>query len=190
MKSALQNCMFLRAGEYFMAKYVLCPRCELNYMQDGEEYCDVCKAELKMGPQLIFTDDEDEAAGEKLCPICKRNMIGEDEDMCEQCRDSRKYDSEPDDVDVESDDEWRNYLDDDEKDMPEDDGVISFSQLADEEKSDELFKDDDEEEEEETEYFDDEPDDFDVEIDEKDFEEDSDEDEEGDDEDDDEDDDF
>ena len=172
-----------------MAKYVLCPRCELNYMQDGEEYCDVCKAELKMGPQLIFTDDEDEAAGEKLCPICKRNMIGEDEDMCEQCRDSRKYDSEPDDVDVESDDEWRNYLDDDEKDMPEDDGVISFSQLADEEKSDELFKDD-EEEEEEPEYFDDEPDDFDVEIDEKDFEEDSEEDDEGDDEDDDEDDDF
>ena len=145
MKSALQNYMFLRAGEYFMAKYVLCPRCELNYMQDGEEYCDVCKAELKMGPQLIFTDDEDEAAGEKLCPICKRNMIGEDEDMCEQCRDSRKYDSEPDDVDVESDDEWRNYLDDDEKDMPEDDGVISFSQLADEEKSDERFKDDEEE---------------------------------------------
>ena len=169
-----------------MAKYVLCPRCELNYMQEGEQYCDVCKAELKLGPQLIFNEDDEEAAGEKLCPICKRNFISKDEDMCEECRDDHKYDNEPDDIDIESDEEWRNYLDDDEKDMPEDDdSVISFSQLADEEKSDELFKDDDEEDEDEPEYVDDEPDDFDVEIDEKDFEEDDDEEDEEDDDDDD-----
>lgn len=176
-----------RRGSIIMAKYVLCPRCELNYMQDGEQYCDVCKAELKIGPQLIFTEDDDEMSEEKLCPICKRNYIAEDEKMCEQCREASKYDNEPDGLDVESDDEWRNYLDDDEKDMPEDDGVISLSQLADEEKSDELFMDDDEEDE--TEYIDDEPDDFDVEIDEKDFEGDEDDDLD-DEEDDDDDDDF
>ena len=171
-----------------MAKYVLCPRCELNYMQEGEQYCDVCKAELKMGPQLMFAEDE-EATGEKLCPICKRNYISEEEDMCEQCRDERKYDNEPDDVDIEKDEEWRNFLDDDEKDMPEEDGdVISFSQLADEEKSDELFKEDDEEEDDTPEYPDDEPDDFEINIDERDFEEDTEEDE--DDEDDDFDDDY
>lgn len=188
MKEARRNVFVSCRGEILMAKYVLCPRCELNYMQDGEQYCDVCKAELKMGPQLIFTEDEDEASGEKLCPVCKRNLIGEDEEMCEQCREEHKYDNEPDSVDLDSDDEWRNYLDDDEKDLPDDeDGVISFSQLADEEKSDELFKDDDEEEEEE-EYVDDEPDDFDVEIDEKDFEGDEDEIPDDDDEDDDDDD--
>ena len=50
-----------------MAKYVKCPRCDLNYMLKGEEYCDVCKAELKLGPQLLFALDEDEAGeGEKL----------------------------------------------------------------------------------------------------------------------------
>ena len=154
-----------------MAKYVLCPRCELNYMQEGEEYCDVCKAELKLGPGLVFAVDEDEAdSGEKLCPICKRAYIAEDEDMCEQCREDRKYiDIEPDDIDMDKDEEWRNYLDDDEKDMPDDDEMITFSQLADEERVDEFFRDDDEDDYDED-PIDNEPDDFDIEIDEKDFE--------------------
>lgn len=173
-----------------MAKYVLCPRCELNYMPEGEEYCDVCKAELKIGPSLIFAVDEDEEGmGEKLCPICKRAYIAEDEDMCEQCREDKKYDIiERDDIDIDKDEEWRNFLDDDEKDMPADgDDIISFSQLADEEKSDEFFRDD--EEEEFYEPIDDEPDDFEIEIDERDFEDYEEEDDE-DDEDDDEDDEF
>ena len=41
-----------------MAKYVKCPRCDLNYILEGEDYCDVCKAELKIGPSLFY-DDED-----------------------------------------------------------------------------------------------------------------------------------
>ena len=28
-------------------------------MLDTEEYCDVCKAELKKGPQLVFAVDEE-----------------------------------------------------------------------------------------------------------------------------------
>ena len=27
--------------------FVKCPRCDLNYIRRGEEYCEVCKAELK-----------------------------------------------------------------------------------------------------------------------------------------------
>lgn len=165
-----------------MPKYVLCPRCELNYMPEGEKYCDVCKAELKLGPSLVFAVDEEEdesSQGEKLCPICKRNYISEDEDMCEQCREdeNNKFtEVEPDDIDIDKDEEWRNYLDDDEKDMPPAEGedVISFSQLADEEKSDELFRDDEEEEDiPVAPPEDDDPDDFsDIPIDEKDFAED------------------
>ena len=171
-----------------MAKYVLCPRCELNYMQEGEEYCDVCKAELKLGPQLIFAvDDEEENSDEKLCPYCKRTYIAEDEDMCEQCREERKYaDAPSDDIDIDKDEEWRNYLADDDKDIVPEDDIISFSQLEDEEKNDEFFRDD-EEDYDDVEVIDDEPDDFDIEIDERDFE-DTEEDEE--DEEDDEDDDF
>ena len=167
-----------------MAKYVLCPRCELNYMAEGEEYCDICKAELKLGPSLVFAVDDDEDGSEKLCPICKRAYIAEDEEMCEQCREDQKYAIiETDDIDIDKDEEWRNFLDDDEKDMPDGDDVISFSQLADEEKGDEFFRDDDEEDFE-SETIDDEPDDFEVVIDERDFEDYDEEDEEDDEEDD------
>ena len=59
-----------------MPKYVKCPRCDLNYMLEGEEYCDVCKAELKKAPPLVFAvDDEDEEAEMILCPRCHRNFV-------------------------------------------------------------------------------------------------------------------
>lgn len=167
-----------------MAKYVLCPRCELNYMADTEEYCDVCKAELKLGPSLVFAED-DEDNGEILCPVCGRAYIAEGEEMCEQCREDKKYNAiEPDDIDIDKDEEWRSYLDDDDNDMADGDDVISLSQLADEEKSDEFFRDD-EEEDFESEEVDDEPDDFEIDIDERDFENYDEEDEEDDDDDDD-----
>ena len=51
-----------------MPKYVLCPRCELNYIQEGEEYCDVCKAELKKGPQLVFAVDDEEEQERTIGP--------------------------------------------------------------------------------------------------------------------------
>ena len=43
-----------------MSDYIKCPRCELNYIKKDEQYCQVCKAELKLGPQLMFAVDEDE----------------------------------------------------------------------------------------------------------------------------------
>ena len=57
-------------------KYVKCPRCDLNYMDSRQEYCDFCKAELGMKSNLVI-EDEDEDVGldeelTKLCPICKR----------------------------------------------------------------------------------------------------------------------
>ena len=35
-------------------KYVKCPRCDTNYMAEGEPYCDVCKADLKIVPQIKY----------------------------------------------------------------------------------------------------------------------------------------
>ena len=101
-----------------MAKYKLCPRCELNYIPVDEEYCDVCKAELKLGPQLMFaTLDEDDDASEKLCPVCKQNYIPVSEDMCESCMEKQRYDEEKDaDVDIDTDEEWKKYLDEDDFD--------------------------------------------------------------------------
>ena len=44
-----------------MAKYKKCPRCELNWIKEDEDLCDVCKAELKIGGMSLIEDDEDES---------------------------------------------------------------------------------------------------------------------------------
>jgi len=146
----------------------------LNYILEGEQYCDVCKAELKIGPQLMYADDEDKAE-EKLCPKCKQVYILIDEDMCDNCRELSSYDDIEPETDDENDEKWRDFLDEDEKEEISNSGdkeedMISLSKIA-EEELDEF--DDEEEEEDEEEYSsDDDDDDFDnIEINEADFEE-------------------
>lgn len=62
-----------------------CPRCELNYKQDAEEYCPVCKKEL-MGK-------EDNNNLFDICVICNVNKAMEGENICEAC--ARKVNEEP-----------------------------------------------------------------------------------------------
>lgn len=137
----------------YMAKYVKCPRCDLNYILEGEDYCAVCKAELKIGPSLLYADDEDRVE-EKLCPKCKSVYILESEDYCENCRSSFAYDIEPDtDLDIENDEKWRDFLDEDEKEEISNSGedeeeLISLSKIQEEEQNE--FAD---EEEEDDEYY-------------------------------------
>jgi len=147
-------------------------------MLEGEEYCDVCKAELNKGPKLVFAvDEDDEVETQILCPICHQNYIKPDEQMCSKCAD--EMDFKNDQVDLDKDEEWKNYLDDtaEEDEAEEDDeDMLSLNKLAEEEGTD-MFEEE-EEDEEEVEPVDDEPDDFDTgAIDPSDFEE-SDEDEE------------
>ena len=100
-----------------MAKYVLCPRCELNYIQEGEEYCDVCKAELKKGPQLVFAvDEDDEQEILELCPKCHQNYLKPGQTLCRQCAKLSQYEEEKNDLDDES---WKEYLDDEEPEEEE-----------------------------------------------------------------------
>ena len=156
-----------------MAEYVKCPRCDLNYMLKGEEYCDVCKAELKKGPTLVFAvDDDDDGELLELCPVCHQRNIKPGESMCSRCAEEKEYLESREDLEDES---WKEYLDDEEEEE-EDEEMLSLNRLAEEE-----GEFDDEEEEEEIEVDNDE-DDFDVvEVDESDFEEDEEEDEEEDD---------
>ena len=132
-----------------------------------EEYCAVCMAELKKGPQLIFAvDDEDdmELEATELCPICHQNYIMSGEKMCKKCAEEMDYKEGREDPDDES---WKEYLDDEVEDDEEDsEEMLSLARLA-EEEGEELF--DDEEEEEYSSSP--EPDDFEIpEIDEADFE--------------------
>ncbi len=140
-------------------KYILCPRCELNYIDEEDGYCKVCKAEMGLLDPSILIPEEDELTGEKLCPICKVNYIGEDEEICFLCK--RERDAK-EAAEEENEDAWRDFVDDD---VPEDDAEsdILLSELEESE------EDEEEEEDEEIMSI---PDDFDYNIDPKDFDED------------------
>lgn len=67
-------------------QYVLCPRCELNYIKAKEKYCAVCKVAMGLADPNTLLPDEEEVGLEKLCPVCHVNYIGEDEEICFLCQ--------------------------------------------------------------------------------------------------------
>ena len=58
--------------------FVKCPRCDLNYIKDTEEYCDVCKREMKGEEEREVPTDiciecgENDAVSDGLCMFCLR----------------------------------------------------------------------------------------------------------------------
>ena len=56
--------------------FIKCPRCELNYIQEEEQYCSVCKREMKGESH----DDPFE-----LCSICNENPVMPGKDVCLLC---------------------------------------------------------------------------------------------------------
>ncbi len=151
--------------------YVLCPRCELNYIKSTEKYCDVCKVELGLlEKSFLIQEEELEAESGKLCPVCHANYIGEDEEMCFICQKEKEAKEHAEEE--ESEENWT-YEAVEEPLPPEDIGMDLASDEEAEEEEDEEF--------EQSGYS--EVDDFNYEVDPKDFE-DYDEDEEDDDEDD------
>lgn len=122
-----------------MARYVLCPRCELNFIDaDTQEYCDVCIKEMQ-GAKTFSDDLEIEDAEDELCPICGENYMRFGEKMCDACKKKTEYEEE-DSEDPDKDDAWRTYLDDDADDL----GIP----IPDDEFEDEFEDDDDEDDEE------------------------------------------
>ena len=129
-----------------MPKYVLCPRCELIYILEGEEYCDVCKAELKKGPQLVFAvDEDDDNEVMELCPKCHRNYLKPGQTICRECAKLSEFEEERTTLD-DDDESWKEYLDDDtpEEDEEDSEEMLSLAKLA-EEEGEELFEDEEEE---------------------------------------------
>ena len=76
-----------------MARYIICPRCELNFIDaDTQEYCDVCIKELS--GERTFADgfDAEENVEEtELCPVCGENYMVLGEKMCEECKKKSTY---------------------------------------------------------------------------------------------------
>ncbi len=138
-----------------MVRYVKCPRCELNYIDaEKQEYCDVCIAELK-GRKLQFADLDDEIFEEvdseleqfEVCPVCNVNRIRYGEKMCEACKKESEY--EEDEIDPEKDEEWKNYLDE------EDDGDLTIDDETLQEELDADMEDEESEEANDDDFFDD-----------------------------------
>lgn len=147
-----------------MIRYVKCPRCELNYIDgDKQEYCDVCIAEMK-GNKLEFADlDEDELVeefeeeGSELCSICGVNHVRYGETICDSCKKQSEYDGE-EEIDPEQDEEWKNYLSDDTEDLTLDDAKLDEElkeELEEEDEDDEFFDDEEELEDEDVDSLDD-----------------------------------
>ncbi len=140
-------------------KYKKCPRCELNYIPDSEDMCDVCKAELGLSSKLTLLDDIlDEEEPLKLCPVCKTAYIGLEEDMCENCLALAEHETDPLIADTD-DDDWRTYLDDEPDDIEP--VEIPLEELDEEFKDDEEDFDDEENIEAELADYPDDFDDFD-----------------------------
>ncbi len=141
--------------------YVLCPRCEINYIDKKEKLCAVCKAELGMGDPSILLPDEEEAQVERMCPVCGVNVLGEDEEICIECkkeRDDKEKEASEASEDEDNPADWEPFGDEDEEEIP--DGMQ------------EILIDEEEEEEEEDEIVEsvsDEPDDFDFNVDPNDY---------------------
>ena len=128
--------------------FIKCTRCELNYIREEEQYCPVCKREMKGESH----DDPFE-----LCSICNENPVMPGKDVCYTCykemtqqqglRDDTMDDTEPSEVSLGMEDvsEMEEIaLDGLGDDMPEEIGEqISLE----EEKSKEAEDDEDEEDE-------------------------------------------
>ena len=137
-----------------MIRYEKCPRCDLNYIDaDKQEYCDVCIAEIK-GNKLQFADIDDEEMQEvdeeleltEVCPICGVNKIRYGESSCEACKNQSEYEEDTD-LDIDKDEEWKNYLSDeaDDMDLTIDDETLREeleAEMEEDEREDETFEDD------------------------------------------------
>lgn len=181
--------------------YIPCPRCELNYINKKDKYCTVCKAELGMLDRAVLIPDDEDYGDSAICPVCRTNPVYGDYsgNICFECRmamDGAKKGKDHGFSDAASDEN----LDVDEIDKEDEfmeeienvDDIDDIEDIDDESDIDDIplpeFDEDDEEEEEEDEMYDsadEEPDDFNYDVDPNDFEEDDEEEDDYDDEDDD-----
>ena len=58
-----------------------CPRCELNYIREGEKYCDICKRYMKgeadadsVAATCVECGERPAVRGNELCAICLREV--------------------------------------------------------------------------------------------------------------------
>lgn len=151
--------------------YIMCPRCEINYIISSDEYCTVCKADMGLVDRSILLPDPEEIGEEKLCPNCNVTYLAEDEEICFLCAKeqggkfvARATEVEAWDKDIEEPDvsedlddisltdlEEKEALDDEDLDLSEDDfdyidpeEIDDMDDYVGDDEDDEYYNDDDE----------------------------------------------
>ena len=120
--------------------FIKCPRCELNYIREEEQYCPVCKREMK---------GESHNDPFELCSICNENPVMPGKDVCYACYKemTQQQGSRRDDEMEESDtSEVSLGMEDVSENMPEEIG----EQISLEEEKSKEAEDDDEDEDEDS----------------------------------------
>jgi hypothetical protein len=69
-----------------------CPKCELNYIKDDEQYCNVCLRELKTAVSHHKQEDEDEEI--IMCTECGEAPAVRGSDLCAECLKEAKRQTE------------------------------------------------------------------------------------------------
>lgn len=68
-----------------------CPKCELNYIREGEQYCNVCMRAMKNGRIQVESVAEEEEA---LCSECGEAPVVRGYDLCANCLREQKRQAE------------------------------------------------------------------------------------------------
>ena len=118
-----------------MPAYKLCPRCQLNYILESEDYCSICRDELRG----IKVEEEEEDIYTKTCPRCGA-PISEDMDYCENCKQELgdKLDSGDENWDGEDEENEDENLENDEEEEEIDDNDIADEEFGDDEEEEEI----------------------------------------------------
>ena len=130
---------------------IKCPRCELNYIQEGEGYCKICKREMKGESRrdeiemCTVCNEAPALPGKDVCLFCLKEMNADNENIGENEGDVRVDESALDIDPVSGMDEIIPEID---EDVPEREYNEIENDFSLEEMSEEENEDDDEEDEE------------------------------------------
>lgn len=121
-----------------MAKYKKCERCELNYIPVEEDYCLVCKQELKL-------EQAEEDIDLEICPICGVNYMPINQAMCDECSNTPTAEILDDEEEIIEPEEKEEviWIEPEVVDIDSDVEIVSLSELEDEDDVDDSFDDDD-----------------------------------------------
>ena len=68
-----------------------CPKCELNYIREGEDFCEVCKREMKRAQARIrHADEESDDEEVIMCSECGEEPAVRGGELCLGCLKEKK----------------------------------------------------------------------------------------------------